>query len=138
MHWSDIPFHPPSRTLRQFAGLWLLFFCGLALWQGLVRENTTAACLYGGLATVVGLAGMAHPPLIRPVFVACTIVTFPLGWVVSRLVLALVFYGLFTPLGVIFRLAGRDPLQLRYREGNETCWTPKPQAESVQSYFRQF
>ena len=34
MQWSDIQFDPPRKTLRQFAGLWLVFFGGLALWQG--------------------------------------------------------------------------------------------------------
>ena len=36
MQWSDIQFHPPLKTLRQFAGLWLVFFGGLAAWQGIV------------------------------------------------------------------------------------------------------
>jgi hypothetical protein len=138
MQWSDIPLDPPRQTLRQFAGLWLLFFTGLASWQAIVRENTNAACLYGGLAAVIGLVGLAHPRFIRPVFVGCMIATFPIGWVVSHVLLAVVFYGLLTPLAVIFRLAGRDPLQLRCPQEKETCWKPKPQAESVQSYFRQF
>ena len=37
MQWSDIPFQPDRKTLRQFAGLWLVFFGGMALWQALVR-----------------------------------------------------------------------------------------------------
>ena len=39
MRWSDIPFDPPRRTLRQFAWLWLAFFGGMALWQALVKEH---------------------------------------------------------------------------------------------------
>ena len=35
MQWSDIPFDPSRKTLRQFAGLWLVFFGGMALWQAL-------------------------------------------------------------------------------------------------------
>ena len=33
MQWSDIQFSPPRKTLRQFAGLWMAFFGGFALWQ---------------------------------------------------------------------------------------------------------
>ena len=39
MHWSDIQFDPPRKVLRQFAGLWLLFFGGLALWEILWGED---------------------------------------------------------------------------------------------------
>ena len=40
MQWSDIQFDPPRKTLRQFAGLWLVFFGGMAIWQALVRGRT--------------------------------------------------------------------------------------------------
>ena len=50
MQWSDIPFHPTRTTLRQFAGLWILFFGGLAAWQGLARGHTTLATLFAVLA----------------------------------------------------------------------------------------
>ena len=41
---------PPPRMLRQFAGLWLAFFGGLAAWQGLVRGGS-------GSALVLAVAG---------------------------------------------------------------------------------
>ena len=40
MRWSDIQFDPPRKLLRQFAGLWLLFFGGLALWEILGRGRS--------------------------------------------------------------------------------------------------
>ena len=43
MQWSDIQFHPPLKTLRQFAGLCLVFFGGLAAWQGIVSGRGTLA-----------------------------------------------------------------------------------------------
>ena len=46
MQWSDIPFHPPRKTLRQFAGLWLVFFGGMALWQALVRGHPTLGLVH--------------------------------------------------------------------------------------------
>ena len=46
MQWSDIQFHPPIKTLRQFAGLWLVFFGGLAIWQGTVSGHSTLATVF--------------------------------------------------------------------------------------------
>ena len=48
------------------------------------------------------------------------------------------FYGLFTPIGLVFRLIGRDPLQRARRPGSESYWTPKPAPADLRRYFKQF
>ena len=63
--------------------------------------------------------------------------TFPIGWTVSRVILAILFYGVFTPVGVLFRLLGRDALGLQPKPAADTYWTPRRTAE-VRDYFRQF
>ncbi len=138
MQWSDISFAPPSRTLRQFAGMWTLFFGGLACWQGLVRDNTTVAWILAGLALAVGPLGLIKPQAIRLVFVGAMLLAFPIGWLVSRVILALIFYGLITPVGLVLRLTRRDPLCRGYRPDLESYWQPKPMPTDVRSYFRQF
>src|SRR5436309_12112846 len=112
MQWTDIPLSPSARTLRQFAGLWLGFFAALAGWHGLARGRTAAAALLLAAALLPGVAGLLRPRLLRPLFVGCTLLTFPLGWLTATLLSALLYYGLFTPLGVFFRLRGRDALHL--------------------------
>jgi hypothetical protein len=138
MRWSDIPFDPSRATLRQFAGLWLVFFGGLALWQGLVRGQTGLATLCAVLALTIGPLGLIRPGWIRPIYVGWMILAFPIGWSVSQVMLALMFYGLFTPIGLVFRLLGRDPLHRTRRPGVESYWTPKPAPAGPKSYFRQF
>jgi hypothetical protein len=138
MQWSDISFAPSRRTLRQFAGLWILFFGGLACWHGFVRGRPGLALVLAALALTVGPAGLIRPAIIRPIYVGWMILVFPIGWAISRVVMALLFYGLFTPLGLLFRLLGRDPLGLRPVPNRMTYWASKPAAPSVRNYFRQF
>jgi Saxitoxin biosynthesis operon protein SxtJ len=138
MQWSDINFAPPSRMLRQFATLWTCFFLLLAGWQLWRHDNEILAAVFAGLALTIGPLGLAWPRLVRPVFVGWMVLAFPIGWLVSHAVLASVFFGLFTPLGLVFRLIGRDVLTLRQPQGRETYWTPKPQANDPARYFRQF
>ena len=138
MRWSDIPFDPSRATLRQFAGLWLVFFGGLALWQGLVRGQTGLATLVAVLALTIGPLGLIRPGWIRPIYVGWMVLAFPIGWTVSQVMLALMFYGLFMPIGLLFRLLGRDPLHRTRRPGVESYWTPKPAPAGPKSYFRQF
>jgi hypothetical protein len=138
MQWSDIQFRPPRRMLRQFAGLWLVCFGGLAAWEGFARGHSTLAAALAGLAFVVGTLGLIWPPFVRPIYVAWMVLAFPIGWTVSQLILALMFYGLFTPIGLVFRLIGRDPLHRARRLGLDTYWTPKPTPADLRSYFKQF
>jgi hypothetical protein len=138
MDWSDIPLSPPARTLRQFAGLWLASFAALAGVQGARHGWGAAAALPALLALGVGVPGLWRPRSVRWVFVGSMVLTFPAGWLTSRLLLAVLFHAVFTPLGLLFRLAGRDALNLRRRPGTDTWWVPRPAAAHVGRYFRQF
>ena len=55
---------------------------------------------------------------------------------VSHLLLLILFYAMFVPLGLFFRLIGRDALARR-RPDRSTHWLPKPTPSDVRSYFRQ-
>jgi len=139
MQWSDIEFHPARRKLRQFAGICLVFFAALACWQGFVRGHPAWACGLAVAAIVLGVGGFLLPQALRLVYVGATVVSFPVGWAVSNLLLALVFYGIFTPVGLAFRILGRDALRRRRQPAHvSTYWQPKAAAPDAASYFRQF
>ena len=138
MRWSDIPFDPPRTTLRQFAGLWLVFFGGMALWQALVRGHTGLASILAVLALTIGPLGLARPDWVRWIYVGWMVLAFPIGWTVSQVMLALMFFGLFTPIGLIFRLLGRDPLHRTRRPELNSYWAPKPAPADLRRYFKQF
>ena len=94
--------------------------------------------LLGSLAVVVGLLGLAVPRAIRPIYVGWMVAAFPIGWVVSHLILALIFYGLFTPLAALFRLMGRDALHRKPRPGVDSYFVPKTTPVDPASYLRQY
>jgi hypothetical protein len=58
--------------------------------------------------------------------------------VVSHVILALIFYGLFTPLAALFRLLGRDPLHRKPRRGIDSYFVPKTTPVDSASYLRQY
>jgi len=124
--------------LRQFAWLWLAFFGATAAWQGIMRGRVGLALALAALALTIGLAGLIRPQLVRPVFVAWMVLAFPIGWTISQVVLALIFYGLMTPIGLVFRLVGRDPLHRAWDPGMETYWSPKVTPADPRQYFKQY
>ena len=138
MRWSDLPVNPSRRMLRQFAGLWMLFFGALSVWNWTTLDRPTVAAAFLVMALTVGPAGLLFPAELRPIFVAWLVLAFPIGWLISKVFLALMFWGVLTPIGMLFRLAGRDLLQRRRPAEATTYWKPKPQAQGLGSYFREF
>ena len=137
MQWSEVIKPPPEKMLRQFAGLFLVVFLGLAalrVWRG--HADQWAAVL-AVLALVVGVVGLIRPSAVRLIYTGWMIVAFPIGWTVSRVALAIVFYAVITPVALFFRVTGRDELRLRRGQGRASYWKPKPGPENVREYFRQ-
>jgi RsiW-degrading membrane proteinase PrsW (M82 family) len=132
------PFDPSNRLLRQFAGLWIVFFLAIAARQEFQHQRHVAAIVIAALAVTVGPLGLLFPRAIRPIFIGWMGLAYPIGWVVSRVVLGAIFYGLFTPVAWIFRMIGRDVLVLKARPAAATYWCPKPGAEDQSQYLRQF
>ena len=137
MRLSEIKFDAPARILRQFAVLWLVVLGGLGLGKLYSGDSFSGAVLLT-VALAVGLTGIARPRVIRHVFGAAMIVAFPIGWVVSNILLALIYYGVFTPMALAFRLIGRDALRRRKTPHAESYWETRPQATSASRYFQQF
>lgn len=127
------------KTLRQFAAICLGFF-GLLFalsWYRHGGHPTTTAWVLGILGALVGIPGLITPDLILPVFMTAMAVTKPIGHVVSLIMMGIIYYGILTPLAVVFRLFRRDNLARR-REDVTSYWTPKPQPSDLRSYLRQY
>lgn len=137
MQWSEIQFNPPTRTLRQFAALWMVFFVGLAVWQAVLRGHIWVGASLAILALTIGPFGLFKPQAMRWIYVSWMIVAFPLGWTVSRITLGLLFYGVFTPVAFFFKLTGRDLLRRRSCPDEGSYWAIKPMPTNVRRYFDQ-
>jgi hypothetical protein len=66
------------------------------------------------------------------------VLAFPIGWTISQVMLAALFYGLLTPISLVFRSLNRDPLHRPYQPSLETYWSPKVAAQDPRQYLKQF
>jgi hypothetical protein len=131
--------NPSASKLRLFGGLWLPLF--LLVVAFLLDRRGHAAALTWTLAAVAALSaaiGWMRPAWMRPVFVSMSIVFYPVGLVVSHVVLALVYFLIFTPLALCMRLAGRDELRLQIDRDAPTYWSERDQETDPARYLRQF
>jgi hypothetical protein len=135
---------PTPRQLRQFAfagallmplAAWLI--SGRPLAEDWLPWHTR---LVGSLAALGGAfvaLSFAAPRILKPVFVGASFVAFPIGFVVGEVLLAFIYFVVFTPVALVFRLMGRDALARRIDRNATTYWRPKLQPRDASSYFRQ-
>jgi hypothetical protein len=129
--------NPSPRQLRQFSGVWIGFFALLGAVM-LMRHGGSRAAAVFALGLAAGVPGLIFPTAIKPIYLAASYASFPVGWLVSHVALAGVYYFVFTPAGVIMRLLGRDPLERRFDPGRESYWKPYEAQTRPDRYFRQY
>jgi hypothetical protein len=63
---------------------------------------------------------------------------YPISWTVSRLTIAVLFFGLITPVGLLFRLLGRNTLALDLEPKAETYWVSREIPNDLRRYLQQY
>jgi len=127
---------PSPKDLRVFAVLWLVFFGIAALIAG-HRGWPALAGVAGTLAVLVGAPGLVRPSWVKGVYVGACYAALPIGFVVSHLLLAVIYFLVITPVGLVLRLARHDPLQRKFQPGASTYWTRREPRRPPESYLRQ-
>ncbi len=88
---------------------------------------------------IILILNIIIPVSIKPVFIFFSYLGFSINWIVSMVILILLFYLVFTPMGLFGKLLGKRFLDLRFRTGEETYWIDKEQGElDTKNYENQF
>jgi hypothetical protein len=90
-------------------------------------------------AGVFIVAGLVAPVVLRPIRRGWMTAAGGMGWVMTRVILTVLFFGVFTPIGVIARLAGKRFLHLSAEPSAESYWVKRdPSASEPGALERQF
>jgi len=143
----ELDLNPDDRTLRQFGWIALggFGFVAVIAWfevlifsfgLGAARPWVAGAVL--GLGVLSAFFSLVYPRANRGIYVGLAVVSFPIGFVLSYLIMGLLFFGLIAPLAIFFRLTGRDSMHRGYDPAAETYWVDARSPRPAESYFRQF
>ncbi|MBX3402491.1 MAG: hypothetical protein KF699_03665 [Phycisphaeraceae bacterium] len=92
-----------------------------------------------GLAGALGAAAvLASPALGKALYRGWMFAALPIGWTISHILLGMVYFLVFTPIGLIMRLLGKDPMERRFQPDAPTYWIKRPPPAESSRYFRQF
>jgi len=143
----EIDWKPDEGTLKQFGFIALFgfsFLAALTWFQLLIFSalpdglRQPVALGFGALAGVSLLLSLFAPKANLPIYVGLTVIAYPIGLVLSYLIMGFLFFGMITPLGLIFRAIGKDPLHRAFDPAASTYWADPRPRRGKESYFRQF
>jgi Saxitoxin biosynthesis operon protein SxtJ len=134
---QHVKWQPDARELRRFAIAMLVGFFvlgALSAWRA--KGIGTGSVVLWSIGVTLAIAAFV-PKLGRIAYLAVYLPTSIIGYVVSNVMLALMFFLVITPLGIVMKLMGKDLLQQR-RPNRTTQWTPVKETKNEDSYYRQF
>jgi len=129
---------PSNRELMWFGVLFPCFAAGVAvvLWWKYGAGVSAAVVL--GAGALLGAVFLAAPRVRRPLYLAWMYATMPIGVVVSIVLLAVTFFLVVTPVGLLVRWLSGDPMSRGFDPKAGTYWTRRPPPAAAERYFRQF
>lgn len=131
----EIHWNPNNRQLRQFSAICLAAPALLTWW---LTHSLKWSVGIGSGGVAVGLAGFWKPSIVRPVFVGLSALTAPIGMVLGECAVLVVYLLVVTPIGVLLRSLGKDPLHKRPAPSQATYWDDLSSTDQPAQYYRQF
>ena len=102
-----------------------------------IKEKSLYIYFYGaGLFFIV--AALVVPIVVKPVFILFLYIAHVLGWVMTRVILSILFYLVITPIGHILKLFGKKFLDMEFSREKESYWIETTEEEGVKSYEIQY
>jgi len=129
---------PSQRELNWF-GTMLLAAAGVIgavlFWR---FDAASAARVIWTIGGVVWLVHLAFPFVRRSLYFGWMYLTYPIGWLISHVVLGAIYFLLITPMGFVMRTLGWNPLQRGFDREAATYWTKDEPHRDLEGYFRQY
>jgi len=128
--------NPDKKTLKKFGLTMAVAF--LVIFGIFFFRHKPAGTAYSLLISCLFLiTGLALPVLLKPAYLAWMRLAFILSWVNTRIILAVLFYLIFTPIGLLMRLFRIDLLERKKQPGS--YWKKKEKVEfDPLNYERRF
>lgn len=81
------------------------------------------------------IAGLLVPAILRPLQKAWMGIAVTIGWFMTRVILSLLFFLVFTPIGLIGRLFGQDFIDRKFRIDADSYWIAKDNKDKEKSRY---
>ena len=95
--------------------------------------------LFLTIGTVLFVTGIVIPFTLKPIYWVWMVFSTILGWFMTRVILSLLFYVVFTPIGLIARSIGKQFLNLKMDHSKQSYWNMRTvETFDTKNYEKQF
>lgn len=101
-------------------------------------EPLVVATIVWIVGMLIGIGTLIFTRFAIVVYMKWMLATVPISWTISHLMLAVVYYLVITPISLVMRLLGRDPLYRKFDPEAKTYWIRRNPRADLLRYFRQF
>jgi hypothetical protein len=108
------------RKLGVSFGILLLLIAGYCWYR---EFASTLYVILAGILLI--LMGILLPNLLKPLYNGWMSLALAIGYLMSRILLTLIFYLVFTPVGLMMRLLKKDPLERKADPSAESYWVKR-------------
>ncbi len=143
----EIDFNPDTKTLRQFGVIAFFGFgilAALAYYEklifsfGLSDARVPLALGFAGVGAAALLLSLVAPKANRFLYVGLTVLAFPIGFVLSYVIMGTLFFLVIGPIALLFRVIGRDSMRRGYDPSAPSYWETAKPPRDKESYFHQY
>jgi len=135
----EIKWRPKPKELRNFGKITLIASAAVSILLYVFKDiETKWSVAIATLGISVFLTSLSSIKLTRFIYLGLTLITFPIGWTISFILMALFYFLLITPLGLFFRLMGKDLLSRKFNPNAKSYWVAHKPPENIRQYFHQF
>ena len=127
---AETAMHERERSFGLTVGPMCAFLAGMSAWRG----HTTLAAGIGLVAVGLWVLALIRPSLLRLPSALWWRLAHGLGWVNSRVLLSALFVLILTPVAVVLRCAGWDPLRIR-KSPRGSGWVPSPERHQDPKHY---
>ena len=143
----ELNLNPDLKTLRQFGVIAFIGFGLLAVLAyyeklifafGLGDARLTVVGVFVAIGTLALFLSLVFPKANRFLYVGLTLLAFPIGFVLSYVIMGTLFFLVITPVGLVMRLLGKNPLEVGFDSAAGSYWRDSRRRRPAESYFKQF
>jgi len=134
----EINWNPEKGQLRMF-GLTAVLVLGIAavILRFVFGVAGIAAILVAGAGLCIFVVSLVSVKAARIIYLGLTFAALPVGFVMSILLMAAFYFFILTPVGLVFKLLGRDALARKFKADTPTYWTSRQHRDDLERYFHQ-
>lgn len=129
--------HPGRTDLAVFAIAMPTAFAVFGLWGWHLGGSWHFGIAFWIAAGALGLLNILSPNARLALYLGSIKVITPVGLAISYLLLAVVYFGIVTPMGLVLRVVRGDFLGRRKNRDAQTFWEDRPTDNDLERYFHQ-